>query len=179
MGDKSPKHFSAKCVVLLALGLFFGSAAHAAQSLALAWNPNPASGVAGYHIYYGNNGTNFQYFEDAGTNINYEVNGLTEGQTITFAVTAYNAQGVESHTSNLITYIVPGGLKVAPKAGQRSPSVINFTVASGHTYQVQASENLTTWSTVWQTSATNNAWVQYEDVEGANLKMRFYRLAWH
>ena len=48
----------------------------------------------------------------------------------------------------------------------------------GHTYKVQASVNLTTWSTIWQTTSTSNAWTQFQDVEGANLKMRFYRLAW-
>jgi hypothetical protein len=115
---------------------------------------------------------------DAGTNTTYEVTGLEEGQTVNFVVTSYNAQGVESTPSNLISYIVPGIVSVAPKAGPRSPAVINFPVAPGHTYQVQASVDLATWSTIWQTTATNNAWTQFEDVEGANLKMRFYRLVW-
>jgi fibronectin type 3 domain-containing protein len=179
MVDKSPKNFSAKRVVLLVLALFFCPAAHAVQSLALAWSPSTSPDVAGYHIYYGTNATNFQQYEDAGTNTSYEVSGLTEGQTITFAITAYNAKGVESPTSNLITYIVPGGLNVAPKAGERSPSVINFTVAAGHTYKVQASGDLITWSTIWQTTATNNAWTQFEDIMGAHMRMRYYRLAWN
>jgi hypothetical protein len=51
-------------------------------------------------------------------------------------------------------------------------------MAPGHTYKVQASVNLTTWSTLWQTTATNNAWAEFADAQGANLKMRFYRLVW-
>jgi hypothetical protein len=178
MVEKPARSFSAAWVALVALAVFLGRAADAAQSLTLAWNPSAASGVAGYHIYYGDDGTNFQYEMDAGTNTTYEVTGLVEGQTVSFVVTSYNAQGVESTPSNLISYIVPGMVSVSPKAGPRSPAVINFPVAPGHTYQVQASVDLATWSTIWQTTATNNAWTQFKDVEGANLKMRFYRLVW-
>ncbi len=178
MVDDSPKSFSAGWVALLALALLFGPAAKAEQSLALVWSPSTTTSVAGYHIYYGDDGTNFQYVLDTGTNTSYLVSGLQEGQTNSFAVTAYDSQGVESDLSNLISYIVPGAVKVARKAGARSPSVINFSVAPGHTYKVQASVNLTTWSTIWQTTSTSNAWAQFQDVEGANLKMRFYRLAW-
>jgi len=165
-------------MAFLVLALLSTPSANATQSLALAWNASTASGVTGYHIYYGNNGDDFQYIVDAGTNTSYEITGLQEGQTNTFAVTAYNTQGEESDLSNLITYIIPGIMNVAPKAGARSPAVINFPVAPGHTYQVQASVNLTTWSTIWQITSTSNAWTQFQDVEGANLKMRFYRLAW-
>jgi len=160
------------------LALVFGPAADAAQSLALIWNPSTAAGVTGYHIYYGTDGTNFQYVIDAGTNTSYTVTGLQEGQTNSFVVTAYNAQGVESAPSNLISYIVPGLVDLAPKAGPRSPTVIRFVVAPGHTFQVQASVDLTTWNTIGQIIATSNAWTQVEDLEGVNLKQRFYRLVW-
>jgi hypothetical protein len=43
---------------------------------------------------------------------------------------------------------------------------------------VQASVNLTTWNTIGQFTATNNVWAQFEDLEGANLQQRFYRLTW-
>jgi fibronectin type 3 domain-containing protein len=134
--------------------------------------------VTGYHIYYGNDGANYQYVADAGTNTSYVVAGLQEGETNSFVVTAYNAQGVESDPSNLITYLVPGLVELAPKTGPRSPAVIRFAVAPGHTYQVQASVNLTTWNTIGRITATNNAWTQFQDLEGANLKLRFYRLVW-
>ena len=91
-------------------------------------------------------------------------------------VVAYNAQGMQSPPSNEISYIVPGALSVLSKAQPRSPTYLSFVAAPGHTYTVQASVNLTTWSTIWRTSATTNGWVQCEDPEGANLKMRFYRL---
>lgn len=178
MDDKSGIKLRTLTGVLLFLALAIAPAANAVQSLALAWNVSSAAGVVGYHIYYGSNGTNFQYKVDAGANTNYILSGLLEGQTNSIVVTAYNAQGVESQPSNLITFIVPGLVNITPPAGPRSPALISFPVAPGHTYQVQASIDLTAWFTLWEMTATNNAWTQFKDVEGANLKMRFYRLVW-
>jgi fibronectin type 3 domain-containing protein len=172
------KSRSVKWVAILALSLTGAQAAKAAQSLALTWNASTAAGIVGYHIHYGDDGNKFQYVADAGTNTNYVVSGLQEGQTNSFVVTAYDALGIESAPSNLISYIVPGLVDLAPKASPRHPTVIRFVVAPGHTYQVQASENLTTWNTIGQITATNNTWTQFEDIEGANLKLRFYRLVW-
>jgi hypothetical protein len=178
MFDSPSRSCSAKWIGILALALNFGKTADAAQTLALTWKPSTGASVAGYHIHFGNSGANYKYVLDAGTNTSFTVRGLQEGQTNIFIVTAYNAQGVESAPSNLITYIVPGVVDLAPKAGPRRGTVIRFVVAPGHTYQVQASVNLTTWNTIGQTTATNNAWTQFEDLEGANLGLRFYRLAW-
>jgi hypothetical protein len=164
-------------MAVLAIALLVCATAKAG-TVTLAWTPSAECCAAGYLIYYGNDGTNFQCVLDAGTNTTEEVGGLQEGETNTFAVTAYDFEGFESPASNLISYIVPGTVRVMPRAGPRSPATLRFPVAPGHTYQVQASVNLTTWSTIWQTTATNNVWTQFQDVEGANLGMRFYRLAW-
>jgi hypothetical protein len=160
----------------LAFLLLFCWRAQAEQSLEVAWNPSTAGGVAGYMVYYGNSSSNYTQSIDAGTNTSLTVPGLQEGQTTYMVVVAYNAQGMQSPPSNEISYIVPGALSVLSKAQPRSPTYLSFVAAPGHTYTVQASVNLTTWSTIWRTSATTNGWVQCEDPEGANLKMRFYRL---
>jgi hypothetical protein len=177
MFDRLSKNFGARWAGLLTLGMLLSPASQAVQSLAVAWDASSSS-VAGYHVYYGNNGTNFQYVVDAGTNISVELTGLVEGQTNMIEVVAYDAQGTESTPSNLINYIVPGLIRVTPKQGSRNPTQVSFPVASGHTYKVQASEDLKTWVTIWQTTATSNVWAQFEDVESANMKMRFYRVAW-
>jgi len=170
----------AACVAAAALLLAVCAPARGAQlqSLTLAWDPSPSSTVSGYALYYGASATNLDYYVDVGTNTSYLATGLQQGQTNYFAVVAYNAQGVESPFSNLITYVVPGLLSVASKAGPRSPAVISFPVTPGHTYKVQASVNLKTWAPIFQFSATNSQMVQFQDAESANLKMRFYRLVW-
>jgi hypothetical protein len=177
---KTPGLWAAALALLLALCWpARGSVPQAGgQSVALTWDGSTSAAVAGYAVYYGEDGTNFEHRVDVGVNTSCVVAGLIGGQTNYFAVAAYNAQGVESPTSNIILYVVPGVLSVGSKAGPRSATVISFPVAPGHTYKVQASVNLQTWSTLWQISATNNAWTEYHDAEGANLRMRFYRLAW-
>jgi len=184
MNGKFTKLFSSTCVTPAVLAVLFCAAAQAAtpgagnQSLALAWNPSMAAGVAGYHVYYGTKGTTFQHEINAGTNTSIEVPGLQAGQTNTFAVTAYNAQGVESTPSNLLIYIVPGLVKIAPSASDANSVVLSFPVAPGHTYLVQASPDLKTWSTLWATTPTNNAWTEFQDVADSNSRARYYRLAW-
>jgi hypothetical protein len=177
MINKSANIFGSTWMALLPLALLFGPEADAAQSLRLAWSPSASPSVAGYHIYYGNNAANFEYEMDTGTNTSFEVSGLQEGQTDYFVVTSYNAQGADSPPSNMISFIVPGQVKLVHPAGEASPAMISFSVAPGHAYQLQASVDLTTWSTIWQTTATNNAWSQYEDYAGAKMNVRFYRLA--
>ena len=177
MFDRATKSFSASWLAMLALTMLLGRLAEGSQTLTLAWNPSQAANVAGYDIYYGNDGTNFQYIIDAGTNTSYEISGLQEGHTNTFAVTAYDDLGIDSAPSNLISYIVPGLLTVAPIAGPGSPALISFPVAPGLTYQLQASVDLTTWSIIWQTTAASNAWTQVQDLQAANFNMRFYRVA--
>jgi hypothetical protein len=230
MFDSSTKRIGAVWAAILFLMIFASRLVEAGQNITLAWDPSPSTSIAGYCICYGDDGTNFQYVVNVGTNTSYEVSGLQEGQTYTFAVIAYTSQGLGSPPSNLITYIVPGlvgislsidfqpgGLQanqtntvaVAAEMGQRVESltpnlisskipdslnttdmasperpralggpVISFPVAPGHTYQLQASVDLTTWSTLWQNTATNNAWEQFEDVEAIKLNQRFYRVEW-
>ena len=160
----------------LALLLVFCWRTQAAQTLSVVWNPSPDKNVAGYMVYYGESSGDYTGQKNAGTNTSITISGLREGQTNYIIVKAYNAHEVESPPSNEISYIVPGILNVAPKAQLRSPAEISFPVAPGHSYQVQASVNLRTWSTIWQTTSTTNGWMQYQDPQGANLKMRFYRL---
>jgi hypothetical protein len=171
-------------VAALALLLAFclpvhgGAPGGGGQSVALTWDPTTSANAAGYALYYGQDGTNFGNRIDVGTNTSFVVDGLQAGQTNYFAIVAYDAQGVESPKSNVLPYIVPGMLSVARNAGPGSAVVIAFPVASGHTYQVQASDNLRIWSTIWQVTATNNVWTQFQDIEIVNPRMRFYRLAW-
>jgi hypothetical protein len=163
---------------LAALMTLCPCAARALQTLSLAWNPSSATGVAGYNVYCSTNGVNYETPVNVGTNTAYVASNLPEGQTVYFYVTAYNSQGVESPPSNELVYVVPGVVQLAPKTGARSAAYISFPVAPGHTYSLQASVNLQTWSTIWQSAATTNGWIQVRDVEGAYLAMRFYRLVW-
>lgn len=103
------------------------------------------------------------------------VPGLTEGDTYYFAVTAYDAYGDESPFSNQISYIVPGILNLTSTAIAGGPFAIQFPVASGQQYQLQASPDLQSWTTIWEGVALSNAWLEFDDPQ-AGLTQRFYRL---
>lgn len=162
------------CCVLWLLAC---SSSWASQSVALAWTPSTNISATGYALYYGSKSGNYSWRIDVGTNTSTVVPGLSEGQTNYFVVTAYNAAKVESAPSGELAYLVPG-LLILYWLQPGHTMGLTFPVASGHWYAVQASVDLKTWSTIWQTAtATSNAWVQFQDPQTALFQKRFYRLS--
>ena len=148
-------------------------------SVALAWNPNPDSCVAGYALSAAPSGS-YSSRIDVGTNTTVTVSGLTGGQTNYFAVTAYNAALVESAPAGEAMYIVPGIVLLTPASRPGDPVTLTFPVAPGHWYDIQASVDLKSWTTIQQTAtATTNGWVQFLDPQAGAFQMRFYRLVLH
>jgi len=146
----------------------------------LAWDPSPDSGVAGYMVYYGAASGVYSSWLDMGTNTVVTVSNLAAGLTYHFVVTAYSPAGVESAPSGEVTYLVPGLLLSIPGSNPGSPVNLAFPVAPRHWYEVQATANLRTWTTVWQMPpATSNAWVRFSDPQAALFQKRFYRLVLH
>jgi hypothetical protein len=162
----------------VALSLLIGAEARAAQSVSLGWNPEPS--VAGYALYHGSASGNYSTRMDVGTNLIATVGGLTEGQTDYFVVTAYNVAGVEGPPSPEVSYLVPG-LLVHKKGAQGSKSVqLNFAVAPGHSYQIEASTDLASWAVIWTSgTATSNAWTTFQEPFTNSLRQKFYRLKMH
>ena len=64
-----------------------------AADVALAWNANTESNLAGYRIYYGTSSGNLSSSVNAGNVTTYTVTGLPLGATYFFAATAYNTSG--------------------------------------------------------------------------------------
>jgi len=162
-------------ILVAGLGLTLAPAARAAQTVTLAWNPSPDSTVVGYTIHYGNNGTNYSNQVDTGTNTSWNVTGLQEGQTNYFVVAAFDGNHNESPPSNQAVYYVPGVVQLSLLTAPQRTMAVNFPVAPGYAYTLQASTDLKNWQTIWQTTATSNTWVQFQDPAAPNLPMRFYR----
>jgi len=167
-------------IVLLAL-FFCLSNVHGSQNVRLAWNASQSSTVAGYFLYCGSDNGTGTYTNkiDIGNNTTASVSGLQEGQTYHFAVTAYNSAGVESAPSSDVSYITPGLIRLLGLMNANSMGM-EFPVAPGHWYEVQASTNMQTWTTIGQTSvATLNVWTQFSDSQAVQFSTRFYRLVLH
>ena len=97
----------------LLLTLVCPSFALAAQ-VELAWDPDPATGLTGYKIYYGvssRTGTDpkscglcgYSTVVSIGNVTTYTVNNLTDGQTYYVSVTAYDSSNNESSFSNEVS----------------------------------------------------------------------------
>jgi hypothetical protein len=93
---------------VMSLGLAFCPLTLPAQSVTIAWTPNPSNtvvDVAGYMLYYGYNGTSFPNHVNAGTNTSVTVNNLPPGTMVYFEVETYNSATI-SPPSTPIEYFV-------------------------------------------------------------------------
>jgi hypothetical protein len=161
----------------ISLCLPIQAAQNLGQSVTLGWNPDTGTNVAGYAVYYGTNSISNTNRIDVGTNTTVTVQGLAAGITYYFAVSAYNVAHVESAPSAPISYIVPGILTMTPATKSGKPMMINFPVAPGYSFTVQASVDLKTWTNLWQTgTTTSNNWVNFQDTHSGSFPRRYYRL---
>jgi hypothetical protein len=148
----------------------------------LGWNASSDPTVVGYHVYYGTTSGVYTTKIDVGTNTMFSVSGLVAGTTYYFTETSYNAASVESSYVPEVSWVIPGILTATliPANGIGSTNVttcIQFPVAPAHSYQLQASSDLNSWSNLWLTpTQTTNGWVQYNEAITNTLSARFYRL---
>ncbi len=81
---------------------------YGAQSVSLAWDPNTEPDLGGYRLYYGiTNELATNVTSISATSTNTTVQGLFQGQTYFFYLTATNTSGLESDPSNMVFYQVP------------------------------------------------------------------------
>ncbi len=177
-------------VALLFTAIFLAAAgrATAVQSVTLAWDPSGDSSVAGYRIHAREDNA-APVLIDVGGRTQVTVPGLKEGMRYTFTVTSYNESGVESAPSNAAEYQVPVPITLRPGATPDAAKRVQFPMAPGHWYELQASSDLRNWVTIWQTGvATEYAWTEYEDPRSTTAstkpgasgeRSRFYRLVVH
>jgi hypothetical protein len=72
----------------------------------LGWDANTEADLAGYRVHYGPSAGDYPNSVDVGNVTTAEIEGLVAGQQYWFVVTAYNVSGLESETSNEITFTV-------------------------------------------------------------------------
>ena len=176
--------FSIKAIwsatIILVVSCLMPVSVIAVQSVTLAWNPSSSSTVSGYYVYAWEENAAAPIKIDAGSKSFVAVNGLKEGLRYTFQVTAYNPYRFESPPSAGLPYVVPVSLKMSPPAGSSIPGRIQFPVAPGKWYELQASTDMVNWTTIWQTGIANSySWMEYQDARSRYYPKRFYRLNVH
>jgi hypothetical protein len=167
-------------VFYILLALLAGLAGAKAANVSLGWNPSSDANVTGYNIYYGTVSGDYTNKVTIGNVSAITISDLTAGATYYFAATAFDATGDESVYSNEAMFIVPGVLALSQGANPGDPMLINFPVQAGHWYEVQASVDLHSWTTIWQTGVeSSNDVIQFSDPDNGAFPSRFYRLALH
>jgi hypothetical protein len=78
-----------------------------AGDVTLEWDPNTETDLTGYKVYYGTSSRTYSTPIAAGLLSTYTVTGLAPG-TYYFAVTAFNADGMESAFSNEVSTTITG-----------------------------------------------------------------------
>lgn len=78
-----------------------------ALSVTLAWDASPGPNAIGYRVYWGTASHIYWQSLDVGSQTTGTVSTLASGTNYFFAVTAYNANGVESPFSNEAVYTAP------------------------------------------------------------------------
>lgn len=167
------------CLIVLFLSVA-GLKKACASSLTINWNASVSPGVAGYNVYYGTSSGIYSYTLNAGNATSVTIDNLTPGVTYYFAATAYDAYGNQSFLSSEISYVAPNGLTISQSSTSGGSPVLEFPVAPGHWYEVQASTNLQDWISIWQSSTFSaNSTVQFSDPDAINFSSRFYRVVTH
>ncbi len=88
--------------IMVAL-LFLLTKTASAGELTVSWDANAESDLKGYKLYYGTSTGNYNTVVDVGNVINYNLTGLSEGETYFFAVTAYDTAYNESGFSDEVS----------------------------------------------------------------------------
>ena len=122
-----------------------------AANVSIQWDPNSEPNLAGYRVYYGGASGSYASTFDAGMATQASIPNLTVGQTYYFAVTAYDANGLESIPSAEISYTVP--------AGNQAPVVALASPSEGDSYIAPASVTF-----------TSNA----SDADGSIVKVEYF-----
>jgi hypothetical protein len=166
------------CFALVTMLFSFGVYAGSLQTLTLAWDPGSDPSIAGYNLYYGPQNAASLTKIDVGTNTAATVTNLGEGQTYQFSVTSYDALGNESTPSMTISYLTPG-LLLIQRGSAADPISLYFPVAPSHWYDLRATSDFKTWTSIWQTDVeTDYTWEIYDDAD-LTAPARFYRLVLH
>ena len=166
-------------VVFLAWLLNPASATAALVSPALydvvvGWLTSADPQVTGYHIWYGTAPGNYSNNILLGNVTSVTITGLAAGVTYYFVVTAYNATGAESAASSEVSFVP--GIPFAQFNGLAGGSAtLTLTGLIGHTYEIQATEDLSTWYVIGTATLGADGTARFTDTNANKYTKQFYR----
>jgi hypothetical protein len=146
------------------------------QNVTLAWNRSSDTNVTGYKIYDGVASRTYTNMIDVGIATNATISNLVQGATYYFAATAYDSLGLESGFSSEISYTVPTTLPgVQLRVTPTKRVILTVTGQAGHTYDIQATQDFTTWTVIGTVTMAASGSFNFTDTNAPSFSRRFYR----
>jgi hypothetical protein len=157
--SKKMRRAAVICISLAGLIVAMQNRAFSAQTVRLAWLPSADPQVTGYNIYQGTASGAYTRMEDVGNATTAVISNLTAGTTYFFAVTAYDAIGLESLPSNEASCTVPlPTVSLSLSKVEATASLEAFAIASTGSapaqWALEMSRDLKLWNTI--TLGTNS-----------------------
>ena len=143
-------------------------------SVTLGWNASPDPAVSGYRVYYGTSSGNYSFSADVGSATIEVIPGLASGGSYFFAVTAYNAVGVESTFSDEVSFVA-GQPNLQISVTPHGPATLTVNGTLGHTYNIQASQDLVNWTVIGTVTVGATGPMSFTDPNAGSFSNRFYR----
>ena len=162
---------------MVALSSFNTAKATSAAPVTFGWDPSPDAAVTGYALYYrlADSSTNRRL--DVGSAKIVTLHNLEAGSDYLFFVVGYDASGVESAASNLLSYSPPALSRLQISNQPDGTMSIQFRAAAGALCFVEYASTLTSpqWQTLGSATADANGSVLITDPPTGRSAMRFYR----
>lgn len=160
--------------LLWGAGQSAGAAVPESYRVTLGWDGSPSADVAGYRVHFGSVSGDYPSHIDVGGATSITVPGLASGVIYFFAVTAYNSDGVESGFSNEVRFL-PGLHSSRIGVLATGEVVLKMNGIIGHSYDIEATEDLTKWTKIASVTVGDGGLVEFQDPNAANFPKRFYR----
>ena len=146
-------------------------------SVTLVWNANTDPNVAGCNVYYGVASGSYTNMINVGNVTNATISGLVAGVTYYFAATAYDSAGAQSgysaEVSHMVTTTTPSQMLI--RSAPTGQLILTMIGRMGQTYDVQATQDLKTWTVIGTVTMGAANSVDFTDTNAASFLQRFYR----
>lgn len=150
-----------------------------ADPVKLGWNAASDASVKGYVIYYGATNQPATNRIVAGTNLTVTLNALQANVTYKIYAASYNAAGIESVPSNLVTLMATVVPKLNITRQTNGNMTLDYRMTAGAVCAVQYSATLKpgSWRTLTNVTANLAGVIIATDASASRVKQRFYRIA--
>ena len=145
------------------------------QSVTLAWSPVTNADLAGYNVYYGSASHTYTNVTSVGNCDKRDDFGFGGRWTYYFAATAFSTAGLESGYSAEVSYSVPidTSHSEAPSHAHPKQFILTVTGTVGHVYEIQASQDLMTWTVIGTVTVGASGSLNFTDTNAAKFSEAF------